>query len=43
MSITPVQAMKKFKTNTIEYKPLKKHWKLIQNDYYELDDVTFKP
>lgn len=42
MSITRVQAMKKFKTNTMEYKRLKKYWKLIQKDYHELDGVNFK-
>ena len=41
MSGTRVQAMKKLNTNTMEYKRLKKYWKLIQKDYNELDGVNF--
>ena len=41
MSVTRVQVMKKLKTNTLEYKRLKKYWKLIQKNYNELDGVHF--
>ena len=41
MSITRVKFMKKLDKNSLEYKRLKKYWKLIQKDYNDLDSVHF--
>ena len=41
MSITRVQAMKKLNRKSMEYKRLKKYWKLIQKDCNELDGINF--
>lgn len=42
MSKTRIQAMKKFSIYSMEYKRLKRYWKLIQLDSEKLNQVDFK-
>lgn len=38
---TRIDAMKRFSTYSMEYKRLKRYWKLIQKDVHDLDRVNF--
>ncbi|HEL2505624.1 TPA: ISL3 family transposase [Streptococcus suis] len=42
LSKTRIDVMKKFSTKSMEYKRLKKYWKLIQKDFSKLDTNIYK-
>lgn len=42
LSKTRIEAMKKLSTKSMEYKRLKKYWKLIQKDFKKLDASNYK-
>lgn len=40
---TRIKVMKRYNTKTSEYKLLKKHWKLLQKNEDDLNDLEYKP